>query len=55
MNEEIINRVAGSGLVSLDIEEYLIQRDKAQIDLKDFLFQGIILKESHFIDVGRYA
>lgn len=46
--EEIINRVAKSGLVSLDLEEYYHQGERVVYDLKDNLFMGLILKEKDF-------
>ena len=45
---EIINRVAGSGLVSLDLEEYYHPGERVVYDLKDNLFMGLILKEKDF-------
>lgn len=46
--EEIINRVAKSGLISLDLEEYYHQGERVVYDLKDNLFMGLILKEKDF-------
>lgn len=46
--EEIINRVAGSSLVSLDMDEYMDISDRVSFDLKQGLFQGMILKEKEF-------
>ena len=49
MSEEIINKVAESGLVTIDLEKYLPQKEEiAVFDLKDFLFMGMILKEKDF-------
>jgi hypothetical protein len=48
METEIINRVANSGLVTLDLEEYYAPGDRVQYDLKDNLFMGLILKEKDF-------
>ena len=45
---EIINRVAGSGLVSLDLEAYYHPGERVVYDLKDNLFMGLILKEKDF-------
>ena len=45
---EIINRVASSGLVSLDLEEYYHPGERVVYDLKDNLFMGLILKEKDF-------
>lgn len=46
--EEIINKVAGSGLVSLDLESYYDQGERVVYDLKDNLYQGLILREKDF-------
>jgi hypothetical protein len=48
METEIINRVANSGLVTLNLEEYYAPGDRVQYDLKDNLFMGLILKEKDF-------
>jgi len=47
---EIINRVANSGLVTLDLEEYYHPGERVVYDLKDNLFMGLILKEKDFRD-----
>lgn len=46
--EEIINRVANSGLISLDLEDYYHKGERIVYDLKDNLFQGLILREKDF-------
>lgn len=48
MSDMIINKVAESGLVTLDLEEYFPKGDIAVFDLKDYLFMGLILKEKDF-------
>jgi len=48
MEEEIINRVAKSGLVSLDLEAFYDHGERVVYDLKDNLFMGLILKEKDF-------
>ena len=45
---EIVNRVANSPLISIDLEDYLDQGGKVIFDIKEVLFQGIILKEKDF-------
>jgi hypothetical protein len=47
---EIINRVANSALVTFDLEEHYIPGDRVLIDLKDILFQGLILREKDLRD-----
>lgn len=48
MTEEIINRVANSKLMSIDLEELYPKGDRKVIDIKDWLFQELILKEKVF-------
>ena len=48
MENEIINRVAQSPLVTIDMEELYDHGDRVLYDLKDNLFEGIILKEKDF-------
>ena len=48
MNEPIVNKVADSGLVSLDLETYYPRGETAVFDMKDHLFMGLILKEKEF-------
>jgi hypothetical protein len=49
MSEEvIINRVANSGLLTLDLEEYYHPGERVVYDIKDNLFQELILKEKDF-------
>ena len=48
MSHEIVNRVANSGLVNFDFEAYYPKGQRQLIDLKDWLFEGLILKEKDF-------
>lgn len=48
MSEEIVNKVANSGLVNFDLEDYYPKGQRVLIDLKDWLFEGLILKEKNF-------
>ncbi len=48
MNDPIINKVAESGLITLDPAEYYPKGSTAVFDLKDFLFMGLILKEKDY-------
>jgi len=48
MNDPIINKVAESGLITLDPEKYYPRGETAVFDLKDFLFMGLILKEKDY-------
>lgn len=45
----IINRVAQSGLITLDLEDYFPKAEEIDaIDLKEFLFKQLILREAEF-------
>jgi hypothetical protein len=46
--KEIINRVASSSIITFDLEEYYQPGDRVLLDIKDQLFQGLILKEKDF-------
>jgi hypothetical protein len=46
--KEIINRVANSPIVTFDLEEFYVPGERVVIDIKDQLFQGLILKEKDF-------
>ena len=48
MAEEIVNRVARSGLITLDLEELYPQGERVLYDIKDNLWEGIALKEKDF-------
>jgi hypothetical protein len=48
MNDPIINKVAESGLITLDPAKYYPRGESAVLDLKDFLFMELILKEKDF-------
>jgi hypothetical protein len=46
--KEIVNRVANSGIVTLDLENFYQEGERVVIDIKDQLFQGLILREKDF-------
>lgn len=48
MEEEIINRVAQSKLVTFDLEDYYPKGERIVLDIKDWLYEGIILREKEF-------
>jgi hypothetical protein len=50
MSDPIINKVAESGLITLDPEKFYPRELTAMFDLKDFLFMGMILKEKDYRD-----
>ena len=47
-DQAIINRVAQSPLITLNLEDYFPSGERVIYDLKDNLFQGMILKEKDF-------
>jgi hypothetical protein len=48
MAEEIINKVASSALLQIDLEEYYPREEVVVFDLKPHLFMELILKEKDF-------
>ena len=48
MNDEIVNKVANSALITIDLTDYAPKETIAILDAKDFLFEGIILKEKEY-------
>ncbi len=48
--DQIINKVAGSSLVSFDLEKFYQAGDRVVIDIKDQLHEGVILREKNFRD-----
>lgn len=47
---EIKNKIADSGLVNFDLSKLVPKGRRVGIDLKDFLWEGLILKEKEFRD-----
>ena len=48
MNNEIVNRVANSDLITIDLADYFPKQAISICNLKDFLFEGVMLKEKEF-------
>lgn len=48
MAGEIVNRVAASRLVTIDLEEFYPPGERVEIDLKNWLFEGLVLREKDF-------
>lgn len=48
MENELINKVSESALVTINLEDYYPKEEVAVFDLKDYLFMGLILKEKDF-------
>ncbi len=50
MENEITNKVASSGIVTIDLEEYYLAGERVLFDIKPLLFHELILKEKEFRD-----
>ena len=48
MADILVNRVANSGIITLNLEKYFPEQEIAHFDLKDYLFMEMILKEKDF-------
>jgi hypothetical protein len=48
MEDVIINKVAQSGLITVDIEKYFPTEEVVFFDLKSYLFMDLILKEKEY-------
>ena len=46
--DEIVNKVAASGLVTIDLEELYPKGDRVSIDIANQLWQGLALREKDF-------
>jgi hypothetical protein len=44
----IENKVEKSGLIQLDLNDFVLKGQRSIVDFKDYLFEGIILKEKDF-------
>lgn len=50
MEKEIVNRVANSGIVNIDLEEIRPEGERVALDIKPLLFQEMILREKDIRD-----
>ena len=48
MEETLITKVAESGIITIDLEQFYPADPVVVFDLKDYLFMGLILKEKDF-------
>jgi hypothetical protein len=48
MADMLVNKVAQSGIITLDLENFFPDEPIAEMDIKAFLFRGLILKEKEF-------
>lgn len=47
-SEKLVNKVADSGLITVDLEEWYPHEHSIGFDLKDYLYMGLILKEKDY-------
>lgn len=47
-NPPLVNKVAASGLITLKLETFWPQAELAELDIKDYLFKELLLKEKDF-------
>ena len=45
---EIVNRIAKSGIINIDLDSYFPMEPIMPFDIKDWLWQGLVLKEKDF-------
>lgn len=45
---EIVNKVAASGLVTFNLEDYYTPGERVEIDIKGWLYEGLMLREKDF-------
>ncbi|OBQ57200.1 DUF2480 family protein [Tamlana sp. s12] len=50
MADEIINRVANSKLITINLEDYYPKENRVLFDIKDWLYEGFVLREKDFRD-----
>ena len=48
MSDVFINKVAESGIITIDLETFFPKEEIVVFDIKDYLFMGLILKEKDF-------
>jgi hypothetical protein len=48
MDNEIVNKVSTSGIVTINLEDFYIKGERVLFDIKPLLFQELILKEKDF-------
>ena len=48
MADEIINRVANSKLITINLEDFYPQGQRVLFDIKDWLYEGLVLREKEF-------
>src|SRR5687767_6282577 len=46
--ENIVNKVAASGIVTFNLEDFYPKQERVLFDIKDQLYEGLILREKDF-------
>lgn len=46
--QDIVNRVAQSGLITIDLEELYVEGERIVLDIAPVLYQGMVLREKDF-------
>lgn len=55
IQKEIINKVAGSNLITFDLADLYPQGERIVFDIKEHLFQGLLLREKDFREMIKNA
>jgi hypothetical protein len=53
MQDDIINRVANSKLVTINLEDYYPDGKRILFDIKDWLYEGFVLREKEFREAAK--
>ena len=53
MKEEIINKVANSSLITIDMEDLYPSGDRITLDITPWLFKGLVLREKNFRELAK--
>lgn len=53
MSAEIVNRVAGSKLITFDLEDFYPAGERVLFDIKDWLLEGFVLREKDFREAAK--
>lgn len=48
MEQALVNKVAESGIITINLEDFYPKENIVEFDLKEYLFMGLILKEKDF-------
>lgn len=48
MEGSIVNKVANSGIITFNLEDFYPTKSLSELDIKPFLYMGLILKEKEF-------